>query len=143
LSYAQVNDQKVEELISDDNYTKKEFISIVQQRSAEVLYQKKKPAVMSGATAICDHLKNWFFGTPKDDWVSMGVVSDGSYGIPEGLVFSFPTTCENFEYKIVQGLEQSDFCKERIQISIDELVEERDESLDAINTSKLSKSEVF
>ena len=97
---------------------------------------------MSGATAICDHLKNWYFGTSKDDWVSMGVVSDGSYGIPEGLVFSFPTTCENFEYKIVQGLEQSDFCKEKIQESIDELVEERDESLDAI-TSKVNKLEVF
>jgi malate dehydrogenase len=132
LSKAEINGEKVEELIGDQNYVKKEFINIVQQRGAEVLLQKKKSAVLSGATAICDHLKDWYLGTPKDDWVSMGVVSDGSYGVPEGLVFSFPVVCENFEFNIVKGLEQSDFCKERLHIAIDELVDEKDEAMDAI-----------
>ena len=119
-------------MINDESYVKNEFITFVQQRGAEVMYQKKKPAVLSGATSICDHLKDWYYGTPKDDWVSMGVVSDGSYGVPEGLVFSFPVTCENSEYKIVQGLELNDFCKERIKIAVDELVDEKDEAMDSI-----------
>ena len=118
--------------MNDENYIQKEFIHIVQQRSAEVLYQKKKPAVLSGATSISDHLKDWYFGTASGDWVSMGVISDGSYGIPEGLVFSVPVTCENFEYNIVKGLELSDFGKEQLQIAIDELVNEKDEAVDAV-----------
>jgi len=132
ISQAEYNGRKVEEILNDENYVQKEFIHVVQQRSAEVLYQKKNPAVLSGATAICDHLKDWYFGTPKDTWVSMGVVSDGSYGVPEGLVFSFPATCENFEYKIVSDLDLSNFGKEKIQIAVDELVDEKDEAVDAI-----------
>lgn len=116
---------------------------MVQQRGAEVLHQKKKPAVLSGATAMCDHLKNWYYSTPKDDWVSMGVVSDGSYGVPEGLVFSFPVVCENFEYKIVEGLEMSDFSKEKLQIAIDELEDEKNEALDGVlHCGKGSRGEI-
>jgi len=132
LSNAEYNGQKIQDVLNDESYIQKDFINIVQQRGAEVLYQKKKPAVLSGATAISDHLKDWYFGTPQGDWVSMGLISDGSYGVPEGLVFSFPATCENFEYKIVQGLEFSDFAKEKLKIAIDELVEERDEAVEAI-----------
>lgn len=102
---------------------------MIQQRGAEVLYTRKKSAVLSGARAIVDHLRDWYFGTEEGSWVSMGVISDGSYGVPEGLVFSFPATCKDFEYKIVEGLTLSEFSKERLQISTDELIDERDQAI--------------
>lgn len=76
-----------------------------------------------------DHLRDWYFGTTDDNWVSMGVVSDGSYGIPEGLVFSFPVTCKDFKHKIVEGLPISEFSKGHIQTAIEELLDERDEAI--------------
>jgi len=143
VTNTQVNGKKVEELIDDESYIRNEFINTVQQRGAVILHQKKKPAVLSGATAICDHLKDWYLGTSEDDWISMGVVSDGSYGIPKGLVFSLPVTCEHFEYKIVQGLELDDSSKERLQIAIDELVSEKDEAMDSIlSYNKGSRAEL-
>ena len=93
---------------------------------------------MSGARAIIDHLRDWYLGTGDNDWTSMGVVSVGSYGIPEGIVFSMPVTCRDFDYKIVEGLELNEFSKEQLRFGIDELVEEKDEAineLDAMNTS--------
>lgn len=108
---------------------KNQFVNTIQQRGAEVLYQRKKSAVLSGARAIADHLRDWHFGTDDGDWTSMGIVSDGSYGVPEGLVFSFPVTCKDFEYKVVEGLTISEFAKEQIQNAIDELIDERDQAI--------------
>jgi len=129
LSHAEVNGKKVVELINDERYVTKEFISQIQQRGAEVLHQRKKSAVLSGARALVDHLRDWYFGTEDGDWVSIGVVSNGAYGVPEGLVFSFPVTCQSFGHKIVEDLTLSTFSKEQIQTAIDELVEERDEAV--------------
>lgn len=114
------------QVVSKD-YIEKEFITLIQQRAHEVLQQRKKPAVMSAARAISDHIKDWMSGTESGNFVSMGVVSDGSYGIPEGLVFSVPVTCKDFEYHIVEGLEISEFGKEQLKLGIDELIDERDE----------------
>lgn len=87
---------------------------------------------MSGARAIAEHLHDWYFGTEEGDWTCMGIISDGSYGVPEGLVFSMPVTTKNFDYKIIEGLELKDFSKEQLRIAIDELVEERDECLNEL-----------
>jgi malate dehydrogenase len=132
LSQAIIDGKTADELITDKDYAKKEFISIVQQRATYVLQQKKQSAVLSGAIAICDHIRDWFFGTPKEDWVSMGVISDGSYGVPEGLVFSFPVICDNFNYKIVEGLDLGDFGREKIKVAVDELVDEKDEVVESL-----------
>ncbi|MGZ5154514.1 MAG: malate dehydrogenase, partial [Burkholderiales bacterium] len=80
----------------------------------------------SAASAAMDHVRNWIYGTPDGDWVSMGVPADGSYGIPEGVIYGYPATCRDGRYQIVQGLEISEFSKARMQASMKELQEERD-----------------
>jgi malate dehydrogenase len=129
LANSTIEGQKVTELLTLD-YIQKDFIDQIQNRALEVHHQRKMPAVVSAARAIANHLRDWAFGTKYDDWISMGVISDGSYGVPEGLVFSFPVTCKNFEFKIVEGLELSDFAKSQLDIAIDEVVDEREEALD-------------
>ena len=81
---------------------------------------------MSAASAAIDHVHDWVLGTPEGDWVSMGIPSDGSYGIDEGIICGFPCTCSGGEWQIVQGLEIDDFSRERIDASVDELKSERD-----------------
>jgi len=73
---------------------------------------------MSAANAVKDHLHDWYFGTKEGTWTSMGVISDGSYDIPKGLVFSYPVTCKDFDYKIVTGLNVDEFSREKIKISV-------------------------
>ena len=80
----------------------------------------------SAASAAVDHIRNWHLGTPEGDWVSMAIPSDGSYGVPEGIISSFPVVCSDGKYEIVQGLEINEFSRERIDASVAELVEERD-----------------
>ena len=81
----------------------------------------------SAASAAIDHIRTWVSGTPDGDWVSMAIPSDGSYGIDEGLIYSFPVTCSGGEYSIVQGLEVDDFSREKMDATLAELKEERDE----------------
>ena len=80
----------------------------------------------SAANAAIDHVRNWVQGTPAGDWVSMGIPSDGSYGIPEGVIFGYPVTCQGGKFEIVKGIELSDFSKQRIALTHQELQEERD-----------------
>ncbi|VDN07810.1 unnamed protein product [Thelazia callipaeda] len=119
------------EAINDKEWIEGPFISVVQKRGATIIEKRKLSSAMSAAKAACDHIRDWHFGTKPDEWVSMGIPSDGSYGIPAGLVFSFPVTISGGEYKIVQGLELNDFAKEKIAITQKELEEERDEALQA------------
>uniref|UniRef100_A0A183CLJ4 Ldh_1_C domain-containing protein n=1 Tax=Globodera pallida TaxID=36090 RepID=A0A183CLJ4_GLOPA len=97
--------------------------------------------------SLSDHIHDWHFGTPSGQWVSMAVPSDGSYGIPEGLIFSFPVNidAQSREWKIVQGLDLDDFAKQKIDITTKELLAERDEALEACNVvpDKLSAIKVF
>ena len=122
------------EAINDSNWIKNDFIPIVQKRGAAILAARKLSSAMSAAKAICDHIRNWWFGTTSDDWVSMGVVSDGSYGIEKGLVYSFPVHVDkNKKWSIVQGLEIDDWARGLMDKTAQELIEERN---DALETTK-------
>jgi malate dehydrogenase len=103
-----------------------EFIPTVQQRGAAVIKARGLSSAASAANAAIGHMRSWALGTPEGDWVSMAVPSDGSYGVPEGLVSGFPCTCAGGEYQIVPGLELDDFSRARIDASVAELVAERD-----------------
>ena len=102
------------------------YIPTVQQRGAAVIKARGSSSAASAANAAIDHMRSWALGTPDGDWVSMAVQSDGSYGVPEGIISSFPCTCANGEYAIVQGLELDDFSRARIDASAQELVDERE-----------------
>ncbi|MBP6242826.1 MAG: malate dehydrogenase, partial [Chromatiaceae bacterium] len=102
------------------------MIPTVQRRGAAVIEARGASSAASAAGSVVDHVRDWFLGTPEGDWVSMSVHSDGSYGITEGLVYSFPVTCKNGEYQIVQGLEVTDFSKTRMRVTEKELLEERE-----------------
>lgn len=132
-----LNDGKtvaIETAVNDDNWVKNEFIPCVQKRGAAVIAARKLSSAMSAAKAICDHLRSWWCGTSEDDWISMGVVSDGSYGIAEGLVFSFPIHIDgNKSWKIVKDLDINDWARGLIEKTQNELIQERD---DALETTK-------
>jgi malate dehydrogenase len=111
---------------SDQAWLENEFIPTVQQRGAAVIKARGSSSAASAANAAIDHVRSWALGTPEGDWVSMAVPSDGSYGVPEGLVSSFPCTCAGGEYRIVPGLEIDELSRARIDASVAELVAERD-----------------
>jgi malate dehydrogenase len=102
------------------------FIPAVQQRGAAIIEARGASSAASAASAAVDHMGNWALGTPADDWVSMGVISDGSYGIEPGLIYSVPCRCANGDWEIVQDLELSAFSREKMDATAQELTEERD-----------------
>jgi malate dehydrogenase len=112
------------ELVSRD-WAIDHFIPRIQRRGAEIIQARGLSSAASAADAIVAHVRDWALGTPEGDWVSMSVASDGSYGISEGIVFSFPVTCMNGEYRIVQGLELDTLARARLAESQNELLEER------------------
>merc|ERR1739844_766014 len=128
-AHALINGKPAVDVINDDDWIKSQFIPIVQKRGGAVIAARKLSSAMSAAKAACDHMKSWFQGTPSDDWVSMGVFSDGSYNTPVGVMFSFPVTIENGRWRIVQGLNMSDFAKQKMTETGKELCEERDEAM--------------
>lgn len=117
--------------IQDEDWIKNSFIPVVQKRGAAIIAARKLSSAMSAAKAICDHLRDWWFGTSNDDWISMGVVSDGSYGIEKDLVYSFPVRCQNRSWSIVQGLEINDWARDLMTKTAQELIQERDDAFDA------------
>merc|ERR1712226_96794 len=118
--------------VQDDNWLKNEFISSVQKRGAAVIAARKLSSAMSAAKAICDHLRSWWTGTPAGQFVSMGVVSDGSYGIEAGLIYSFPVAINaDHSYSIVQGLQVDDFAREKMDATMKELLEEKNDAMAA------------
>ena len=126
LFNCEVNGESVAKVINDQQWLETEFIPTVQHRGAASIKARGASSAASAANAAIDHMRDWTLGTPDGDWVSMAIPSDGSYGIPEGIISSFPVTCEAGEYEIVQGLELDDFSRSRIDASADELVNERD-----------------
>lgn len=100
------------------------FLPTVGKRGAAIIEARGLSSAASAANAAIDHMRDWALGT-NGKWVTMGIPSDGSYGIPEGVMFGFPVTTENGEYKIVQGLEIDEFSRERINVTLNELEEER------------------
>jgi malate dehydrogenase len=122
---AKVDGKTASDLV-DQAWIEKDFIPTVQQRGAAVLEARGASSAASAASAALDHVRDWALGTPKGDWASMAVCSDGSYGVPEGLISGFPCTTDKGSWKIVQGLDVNDFSRGRIDASVGELGEERD-----------------
>ncbi|MEV4146652.1 malate dehydrogenase [Amycolatopsis sp. NPDC049691] len=110
----------------DQAWLENDFIPTVAKRGAAIIEARGLSSAASAASAAIDHVYTWVNGTPAGDWTSAAVVSDGSYGVPEGIISSFPVTAKNGKYEIVQGLEIDDFSRARIDASVAELVEERD-----------------
>ncbi len=110
----------------DQTWYADEYIPRVAKRGAEIIDARGASSAASAANGAIDHIHDWVLGTPGDDWVSMAIPSDGSYGIPEGLMYSFPVRCKDGKYEIVQGLEIDDFSRERMTLTQKELEEERD-----------------
>jgi len=110
----------------DMDWVESDFIPTVQQRGAAIIKARGASSAASAGSAAMDHMRSWALGTPEDDWVSMAVPSDGSYGIEEGVIYSFPCVCRDGDYEIVQGLEVNDFSRERMQATDQELREERE-----------------
>ena len=123
--HAQVNGQPASSLV-DQAWIEKEFIPTVQQRGAVIIEARGASSAASAANAALDHVRDWALGSPAGDWVSMAVASDGSYGVPEGLISGFPCTTTGGEWSIVPGLDIDAFSRERIDASVAELGEERD-----------------
>ena len=123
---AEAGGKKVWPMINDQNWLEKEFIPVIQKRGAAIIDARGLSSAASAANAAMNHVRDWIFGTPQGDWVSMGIPSDGSYDIPEGVIYGYPATCKNGGYQIVQGLEISDFSRKGMQATLKELQEERD-----------------
>jgi malate dehydrogenase len=126
LNHAELAGQKVTELINDPAWVENYFIPTVQKRGATVIEARGLSSAASAANAAVSHIRDWVSGTPENDWVSMGIPSDGSYGIPAGVIYGHPVTCREGVYTIVQGLQISDSGKVRMQASYQDLLEERD-----------------
>lgn len=126
LFHAEVKVQNAAALVNDQAWLENDFIPTVQQRGAAIIEARGLSSAASAANAAIDHMRTWALGSAKGDWVSMAIPSDGSYGVAEGIISSFPVTCANGKYEIVQGLDINDFSRGRIDASVAELVEERD-----------------
>lgn len=124
VSEATINGQAASDVV-DQAWLTAEFIPLVQQRGAAIIEARGASSAASAASAAIDHMRDWTLGTPEDDWVSMAVPADGSYGIERGIVYSFPVRCRDGEYRIVQDLKISDFSRERMAATAAELREER------------------
>jgi len=129
-----VNGKPVADAV-DKAYLQGEFIETVQKRGAKVIEARKMSSAMSAAKAAADHVKDWFAGTAPGSYVSMGVLSDGSYGIPKDIVFSFPVEIQNRQWKIVQGLKVDDFARSKLDVTTKELLEEKEEAMAVCNAN--------
>ncbi len=122
----EVDGKNAATVVNDETWVRETFIPTVAKRGAAIIKARGLSSAASAGTAAMDHVRNWVQGTSVGDWVSMSVPSDGSYGVPAGLISSFPCTCANGEYSIVQGLPISDFSRKMIDASVAELIDERD-----------------
>ena len=126
LHHAKVNGKNAYDLVNDQAWYADTYLPTVAKRGAAIIEARGASSAASAANAAVDHIRSWSLGTPEGDWVSMAIVSDGSYGVPEGLISSFPCVCKDGEYSIVQGLDINDFSRGKIDASTAELAEERD-----------------
>ncbi|MBK8293520.1 MAG: malate dehydrogenase [Solirubrobacterales bacterium] len=123
--HAKVDGENAWKTVDDDAWIKDEFIPRVAKRGAVIIEARGASSAASAANAAIDHVNNWVNGTPEGDWVSMGIPSDGSYGVPDDIIAGFPVTCSGGEFSIVQGLEIDEFSQGKIDASAAELSEER------------------
>ena len=125
IFHAEINGKNAAEVVNDEKWIADDFIPTVAKRGAAIIDARGSSSAASAASATIDAARDWLLGSPKDDWVSMAVFSDGSYGVPEGLISSFPVTTKDGDWSIVQGLEINDFSRGRIDKSTAELADER------------------
>ncbi len=125
LFHCEVGGRNAYEAVGDHEWVADTFIPTVAKRGAAIIEARGASSAASAANAAVDHIRSWSLGTPEGDWVSMGIPSDGSYGVPEGIISSFPCVCKNGQYEIVHGLEIDDFSRARIDASAAELADER------------------
>jgi malate dehydrogenase len=123
---AEIGGRNAAEVVDDQAWIENDFIPTVAKRGAAIIEARGSSSAASAASATIDAARDWLKGTPGNDWVSMAVVSDGSYGVPEGLVYSFPVTTSGGDWTIVEGLEVNDFSRQKMDATAQELVEERD-----------------
>jgi malate/lactate dehydrogenase len=126
VSHGLIDATPIKDIITDTDWLQNDFVSIVQQRGTAVVNARKVGSAASASHAIVDHMRDWVFGTAPGEWVSMAVVSDGSYNVPKGLVFSFPVTIANGQYTIVPGLTIDEFSQLKLDATTAELVAEKD-----------------
>ncbi len=126
LFHAEVDGHNAATLVNDQSWLENEFIPTVAKRGAAIIDARGLSSAASAANAAIDHMRTWVTGTAAGDWVSMAIRSDGSYGVAEGLISSFPCTCTDGQYSVVQGLDINEFSRARIDASVGELIEERD-----------------
>jgi malate dehydrogenase len=126
LFHAEVSGRIAADVVDDQAWIENDFIPTVQKRGAAIIEARGSSSAASAASAAINHVRDWMFGTPAGDWVSMAVPSDGSYGVEEGLMSSFPCTASGGDWSIVSGLSIDDFSRARIDASVAELVDERD-----------------
>ena len=131
ISHCTVAGKPAKSMVEAEWY-REEFIPTVQQRGAAVIKARGSSSAASAASAAIDHMRDWALGTPEGDWVSMAVPADGSYGIGEGVTYSYPVTCKDGKYAVVQGLAIDEFTRERMDATHRELLEERDGVKDLI-----------
>ncbi|MCB1983893.1 MAG: malate dehydrogenase [Burkholderiales bacterium] len=126
LFHAEIDNVPVRSLITDNDWIANSFVPTVQKRGMAIIEARHgRSSAASAANAIINHIQDWIFGTRDNDWTSMGILSDGSYGVPEGVIYSFPVTCQNGHYKIVQDLDLSDYDRKKMQKSYEELIAEQ------------------
>ncbi|MEY3641499.1 MAG: hypothetical protein RLZZ199_1304 [Actinomycetota bacterium] len=126
LFHCEVDGKNAASLVNDQKWLDETYIPTVAKRGAAIIKARGLSSAASAANAAIDHIHSWVKGTPEGDWVSMAVPSDGSYGVPEGLISSFPCVCKNGKYEIVQGLDIDAYSRGKIDASVAELAEERD-----------------
>ena len=125
IFHAKINGRSALEVVDDRSWLESDFIPTVAKRGAAIIEARGASSAASAANAAIDHVHSWVNGTPAGDWVSAAIVSDGSYGVPEGLISSFPVTSTGGEWEVVQGLEIDEFSRARIDASVHELEDER------------------
>jgi malate dehydrogenase len=126
IFHAKLKGQNAAGVVNDQEWLENDFIPTVQKRGAAIIEARGASSAASAANAAIDAVHDWVLGTPAGDWVSMAIPSDGSYGVQEGLISSFPVTCSDGSIEVVQGLEINDFSRKRIDATVNELAEERD-----------------
>jgi malate dehydrogenase len=126
LFQAEVDGKKLWPQINDQGWLENTFIPTVQKRGAAIIDARGLSSAASAANAAIDHVRDWISGSRDGDWITMGVPSDGSYGVPEGVIYGYPVTCRNGSYQLVKGVEISEFSRKRMDATLKELHEERD-----------------
>ena len=133
VNHATIDGKPAREVVNDDAYLDNEFVEVVQQRGAAIIKARGLSSALSAGSSACDHIRDWVLGTPEGTWVSMGVFSDGSYGAPKDVMYSFPVYCKDGKWEIVQDLPIDERSAEKMRLTGEELVEEKELAMECLS----------